>query len=828
MNFRFDRWTLFKLSSISPALWLGFGLTHPVAAQIIPDQQLAVPSRVTIEDNRYLIDGGTEAGNNLFHSFDRFSLPTATEAVFNNAATVENILTRVTGGEISNIDGLIRANGTANLFLLNPNGIIFGENARLDIGGSFFASTADSLVFENGGEYSARTPETQPLLSVSVPVGLQFNGNGGEIAVRGGGHGLTAADSLLAPFVRDRDSGGLRVDADRTLALIGGDVNLDGGRLTADSGRIELGAVERGFVSLRGSPLDESQPWHLDYGGVSEFRDLRLVRQAAAEVSGIGVGSMQVVGRRVTLSDGSLIWLQNQGMQPFEALRVRASESLLLTGSTPEGSIVSSLVQETLGRGKAGSIEVTAGQIRIEEGAQILNRTLGIGQAGDLDVRASESIDIIGASIDSPAQLSLIINFSFGTGSTGDVTVSTPFLTLRQGGLVATNSFGTGAAGNVLVNVTDTVEVRGIEPTVLVPSTISASTNSSGNAGNVTINTARAIVRDGGRVGSFTFADGNGGRVRVNATEFVEVSGLAPESVNPSLIDASAIPVDAVTQQVFGLPPVPSGSPGNLEINTPVLRVNDGGLVTVRNDGTGGAGTLRANAETVLLDGGGSITASTRSGRGGNIALTVEDSLQLRGGSRITAEAGGNGNGGNLAIAADTIALLEGSSIDANALEGQGGNIQIVTQGLFLSPDSRITASSQLGVDGVVAVTQPEIDTSSALVQLSEEPIDPTTQVVSACTAAQTNSFVVTGNGGLPPDPTDTLRGQTVWVDMTLTEFQIYGNKTESNSSESPDRFETEVLTEATAWQRREDGTVALVARPSLGRNWRFLSSNCL
>ena len=142
-------------------------------AQIVPDQTLPVNSQVTTLGTSTTISGGTERGVNLYHSFREFSLPTGGAAIFDNGLQIQTILTRVTGSSVSSIDGLLKANGSANLYLLNPKGILFGPNARLEIGGSFFATTANSFKFSDGSEFSATNPQAPPLLTVNLTPGLQ-------------------------------------------------------------------------------------------------------------------------------------------------------------------------------------------------------------------------------------------------------------------------------------------------------------------------------------------------------------------------------------------------------------------------------------------------------------------------------------------------------------------------------------------------------------------------------------------------------------------------------------------------------------------------------
>jgi large exoprotein involved in heme utilization and adhesion len=212
--------------------------------------------------------------------------------------------------------------------------------------------------------------------------------------------------------------------------------------------------------------------------------------------------------------------------------------------------------------------------------------------------------------------------------------------------------------------------------------------------------------------------------------------------------------VNPFLARFFGLPDKPQGESGSVTLNTEQLIVREGGLISVRNDGTGNAGEININAPLISLENAGSISASTLSGEGGNIGINSFD-IRLTNDSEMSATAGGTGNSGNISINTDSLLLRDRSRITANAIAGKGGNVQINAQALLVSPDSRITASSQLGVDGVVDIKTPDTNLQSALNPLSVELIIPESVLEGSCLSS-TRGFATlrnAGTGGLASSP---------------------------------------------------------------------------
>ena len=804
---------------------------YRVVAQIEGDGTLPVNSDVIKNGINFQINGGTVTGNNLFHSFKKFNVPTRGEAFFNNANSIENIFTRVTGGSISNIDGVIKANGSANLFLMNPNGIIFGENAQLKLGGSFFGTTAESIKFESG-EFSAVNPQAPPLLTINVPLGLQMGKNPGEITIQGIGHQLGIQENIIFSPVKGlgQSSTGLQLQPGKTLALLGGNLNLNKSVLSVREGRIELGAIDSDqFVNLDRI----TQGWKLNYTGVNNFQDITLSQQSLVDTSGFANGDIQLAGRQIKLKDGSLVANQNQGFIKSGTINVQASELFELIDSSPDNSINSYLVAETVGTASGANVTISTKRLSLQNGAGIYVRTFTDAKGASLTVNAFLSMKMAGISAINPVIRSGIYTVAYNSGDAGDMVISAESFRLTDGASISSSTFGSGIGGNVVVNAKDSIELIGFKSSFLLPSLIGSTSLNSGNAGNLTINTQTLSVKDGARVDSSTFASGNGGSVTVNAVNKVEVTGN--NLLLPSRLFSSASPFPENLQQLYPLPPIPSGNAGNININTPELKVEGNSIVGAINKGFGNAGIINIDANSILINNQGSIAAATESGEGGNIFLKTRN-LTLRNNSNITATASGEGKGGNITIDTDTLVALENSDITANAENSFGGSVTINAQGIFgtqqrekLTPQSDITATSELGASfsGTVKLNTTGIDPNSGVNELPMNVIDPSNQIASGCTAQTGNKLIVTGRGGIPQNPSQKLISNSNWYDMSDLSARRQQTDNIDNITQTTKVSNQRRIVEATGFVKNALGEVELVAQlPESFENWQQIP-NC-
>lgn len=667
-----------------------FFFANCALAQITPDTTLPTNSRVTTSGNTSIIEGGTQAGRNLFHSFQDFSVLTGSGAYFNNG-DIQNIISRVTGQSRSNIDGFIRANGSANLFLINPNGIVFGPNASLNIGGSFVASTASSLKFDDGFEFSATAPQIAPLLTVSVPIGLQFGSTAGNIINRS--QALPINDNSGFPV-------GLQVPTGKTLALVGGDVTLDGGYLTAAEGRIELGSVAgSGLVKL----TSIGQGYALGYADVANFGDILLTQGAIVDSSGNTGGTIQVQGNSLSLVGSSSLGsgtIANQG----GSITINAPNSVTLSDS-------SQINTATLGTGNAGNLTIDTGKLVVRDGALIQTLTLSDGNAGDLTINAKDSVELIGTSSNGELPSSLLSQSVLpdevpSNGNAGNIAINTDKLIVRDGAFISTATVGNGKAGNLKVVASDSVTVSGTTNTIIgqLGSALSSSTAGSGNAGDISIDTGKLVVQGGAQILTLTDtnAAGNGGNLTVNARKSVEVTGRG---------GANAEIGSLLTSRSNG-----NGNAGNLTINTGQLMVRDGAAISASSNGRGAGGKLDVNAsESVELAGSvlnptglarSSLSARARStGRSGDLNISTRQ-LIIRDGAIATVSSTSTANdargAGNVTITAPIIRLDNRGQIVAESRSGNGGDIKLQNSDLLLlRRNSGIsTSAGSLGAGG--------------------------------------------------------------------------------------------------------------------------------
>lgn len=638
------------------SLFISVSLQKKVDAQIIPDNTLGneattVTSSTNSNGVSNLIGGGAVRGANLFHSFLQFNTTSANQNIyFANPQGIRNIITRVTGSEVSNILGTLGVLGNANLFLLNPNGIIFGPNSSLDIKGSFLATTANAIKFENQGFFDASSSSSPPLLTVN-PSGFLFTrANVAPIINRSNKSAGTRIRKL--PFTPETrvNLSGLRVPDGKSLILLGGDIVMDNGGLNALGGEIEIGSVSgTGLVGLsyNSNNLRLSFPQDIARGNIF------FSRMAKVDASGNGFsgGNVRVIGKNIQVKDGSQIIAFTTGQEKGGILSLDATDSVEILGFTNGGNIST----QSSSSEAAGEIKISAKKLVLGDKATITSTTFADGDGGKISITTTELIELQNS-------LSNISSATAASGNGGDISITTPNLVVSDGAFLLSGSTARSINGSI------------------VPAT--------GNGGNINIiadNSVRII--NGGSLSAQSQGTGKAGNIKIYTKSLEVIKG---------------------TIQVFSL----KGQAGNLEVIANSLVLNQGLLSA--ETGVSGANITLSISDILRLENESRITATANgSADGGNITINAGVLLALSptgpNGSDIVARAD-QGRGGNIVINAKGIFGIkkrianpgnQTNDIDASSQFGLSGQVDINTatdpnNGLIELPETVVDPDYQV------------------------------------------------------------------------------------------------------------------------------------
>jgi filamentous hemagglutinin family protein len=747
-------------------------------SQIVPDETLGNErSRVnSFSSQTDVIDGGAVRGINLFHSFRDFNVEAGRGVYFiSPTVDVQNILARVTGSNPSQILGLLGTasrNGgrlgvsNANLFLINPNGIVFGKDASLDVDRSFFATTANTVQLGNIGSFNASQPEASTLLAIH-PSALLFN------------H-LDNQPIILR-------SATLAVPEKQNLFLVGGDIILDGSILIARDGNIEMrGLRGKGAIGVSAS----TNKLELDFLASGPFSTVSVLNNSGISTLGTqGVGNLRIISQDLKIQDSVIL----SGIEEFR------SDSTALSGNieifaTGRIRIDNSLIENTsraLARDSSGAIRIAAGSIAVTNsqistsifdslanassinidsrdsiifdrsqitsalsssfpsgsrageikifstgslflvnGSQISSTASDRGIAGNIALLALKSVFLDNANIisqhnsDSSTRDTSRGGLNAVKGRGGDVEITAgESVVLINESLITASAFGFGDAGNVKITTLDWSNPSRVQGKVqidgggVLASLGSRKTYSEGNAGNIDIKTGFLEITNGGQLTTVTAGKGNSGTITLFGTDVISFEG----GTGFTTLAASFVELGA------------EGKGGDININTGSLSVTKGAQLASDTRGTGDGGNINIVVrDNAIFDGeapsktfdflGQTITAppmpsivrsgTSGGGKAGDITIAAKGVVTISNTATINSQAFPVGNAGNISIDARTLNLGDGT-IESNVFDflgrGNGGNIKLSAQRILLQGDSNIKTSTPDGNGGEITLSADSI-----------------------------------------------------------------------------------------------------------------------
>ncbi|GJL62619.1 MAG: hypothetical protein NPIRA04_12730 [Nitrospirales bacterium] len=764
------------------------------------------------------ITGGTRQGLNLFHSFGEFNVPEGKIANFQNEAgapQTDNILSRVTGSNSSNIFGTLQTTdfGNANLFLMNPKGIIFGPKSALNIGGSFYATTANIIEFTDGMQFSAVPgPDDASLLTSASPEAFGFLGqetptinlNGtieNTAAVRI--EGLDSKGSDIVIVARDAFSeekngivDGVKITG--TLLTQGGKFELAS---VASPGRTVLEPVNLNDFNNQGRlTLVEGSEINTKGNFVGNNGGKVLIQGGEIKLE---INSKIITSPREGLPPAPPTFIPNPSLGEGGDIEINGTESVTVAGSFVSTSSV-------LTSGGGGSITLAAPTVSLIDNSIIQTSAAFFGSSGSVVIKTTDSAPLsikdsqinttaFGPAVGDGGNITLNapqvhIDGSNISSNTGSTTASAGTIEFNVGDITLTNStqvdssaaLGTSQAGNIRVQG---MNASGSSANSVLIDSDSTLSTTSGNisadavGGSININAKQVALLNGGGLNA-NGRSGEAGLISVTASEGVTISGTSSTGSSSQI---------SVIRQDGGNSGITSPS---VQINTANLSIL-GGNITLTNEGNGPGGNLLvqgvdgngAMARSISISGqstkdnpAGLFTTTSGKGPGGNTTL-IANQVIVRNNAEVTSSSTssntGAGAAGSVTVRTTNSIFLNGATIATEAVEGNGNEIQLIAgQNVELNNQAEVTAKSIAGNAGDISVEAKD----SILI---------------------TDSFVTTSSGGGDGGNIDFSANNLIFVDPSVISSSV-GNGLGGNVSMNADSIvfqASQVLANATSGQ---------------------------
>lgn len=810
---------------LAPLLYLCFatspGLAQETTAITATTGLGNLGTTVTSHGPTLQITGGTRPNNgtNLFHSFDQFSIGRPDTAQFLNTTAslpTSNILARVTGGTPSSIFGSIDTTSypRANLFLMNPAGIVFGPHATLHVGGSVAFTTADYLrlaetTVPNAGMFHADT--TAPGLLTSAPVAAFgfLNSHPTAIAVQGSTLTVQAGKSI-ALIGGNLGFSYLHPDTDASTPVSGG-VSITGGHLVTAGGQVTLASLASAGV-IRVEDLHQTGP--VTGPQVPTFGPLQISEHSRIDTRGESGGLIHIRGGHLIIDSSRLT--STTGSIAMDAVSIQIAKT-------------SEVTTETRTAANAGHISLnTQRDIALDSGALVMSSSKdSSGDAGNITVQSRQgniSLTTL-SSVTTQSQRSggntgsiiidaphgdIHINDSFlytsaqGAGMLRGIQITANNLFLHKSASIVGNNFTTQVAEPIQIMVHNRLHltegsvietgtpgsadaadlvIRSREITLTDHSILSTITTGSGNAGRLSLFTDKLDLADGAQLLSSSLVDAISGKIPVGHGGAIRVEGFTTPGAAVRIAGGES----GIFTDTQG-----SGTAGDISLKSTALMLQNGGAISAKTTGTnstatGGSimiqatdhvsltnhasltaeskGTAAGNAGDITLDAGQQldvhnhsfITTATesRQANGGNIKIQAIDRVRFVNSTLSTSVQGTEGSGGNIFIDPQVV-VIQGSAVTAQAVGGAGGTMTFVTPLFLADSASVVSASSQRGPSGTVTIQSPTSNLSGTVGQLTAKPSQPQVLLQSHCAAKSGNglsTFLLTGRNSLPDEP---------------------------------------------------------------------------